>query len=95
MNDIDFTTERLRWAELANAYLASTSHSKKLLKNWSGQPFQQEADHTELDHGFTIGGQPFGSAAMATIIEQPRNSPLHCPTPRHHLKPLALGTGDL
>lgn len=30
MNDMDFTTERLRWTELANAYLASTSHSKAM-----------------------------------------------------------------
>lgn len=27
---------------------------------------------------------------MAAIIEQPRKGPLHRPTPRHDLKPLAL-----
>jgi len=68
---------------------------KKLLINCSGHPLEQDANHAELDHGFTICCQPLIISAMTAIIEQPRKAAFHRPAPRHHLNPLARVAGDL
>ena len=54
---------------------------------------QQRWNHANLDHGGAVSGQSLIVPAMATIIEPPRQCPLHRPALRDHLEALPLFVG--
>jgi transposase len=87
--------DRNHFRSFAQVLRQGRKFPEKLLINSLCQPIEQQADHAELDHGFTIYRQTFVIPTMAAIIEQPGKSPLHRPAPRNHLKALALFARDL
>src|SRR5947209_8352331 len=88
-----------RDASRANFFLTcscSGIHLRSCLKrSSSSQPTQHQASHSNVNHRFTTGGEPFIILAQTPSLGQPGESSLHHPASgQDHKAFLALGAQD-